>query len=49
MTPDEGGATATVAPGRCDTALTAFAEGDAPVFVISLEAGGFGLNLTAAA
>jgi len=33
---------------RRDDAITLFKEGDAPVFVISLKAGGFGLNLTEA-
>lgn len=33
---------------RRDEAITAFKDGDVPVFVISLKAGGFGLNLTEA-
>jgi len=31
-----------------DAAIAAFKDGDLPVFVISLKAGGFGLNLTEA-
>ena len=33
---------------RRDEAIASFKDGDAPVFVISLKAGGFGLNLTEA-
>lgn len=48
---DEVGLAYTYLDGRTrrrDQAIAAFKEGDAPVFVISLKAGGFGLNLTEA-
>ena len=48
---DEAGIAYSYLDGRTrkrDQAIAAFKEGDAPVFVISLKAGGFGLNLTEA-
>ena len=41
-------ATSTAAPASGPTVIDDFKDGDAPVFLISLKAGGFGLNLTEA-
>ena len=40
--------TSTAAPGTAATCWASSRTGDAPVFLISLKAGGFGLNLTEA-
>jgi SNF2 family DNA or RNA helicase len=48
---DDAGITYSYLDGRTrkrDEAISRFKDGDAPVFVISLKAGGFGLNLTEA-
>ena len=41
-------ATSTAAPATAPTVVARFKDGTAPVFLISLKAGGFGLNLTEA-